>query len=331
MYRLADYAKAEKNPIRKGFIYGLAREGLVSNILTWRNTGAMNETAVRFDAVPEPSYVPIDGDIAEQTVSGHQITHSVYMMALHMDFPAPLEDIVGDLVEGKPSAQQIMLALKGANYKLNDQFINGDQASGPNGFNGLRKLASNMAAAQTVKPNSQIDLSSYTSAAAQNFISLIMTAYHTVDGHKPTAVFANDTALLKYEEILRRENIKGVDYDWNAAKLNVNNPRVSQNDVATAPAFVDRGVPWYDIGVKADQTTRIIGNNYTHSTGGSETEIYMIKSGADQLEGIQAAPLNVIDLGLAHDKHTYRSRLVWIHGLALWGPRSIVKVEGVKL
>jgi len=211
--------------------------------------------------------------------------------------------------------------------------VNGDQGSDPNGFNGLRVLVSNLAAAQTVAPSAQLDLTAatYSSDTSQDAIDLIKLGYHRVEGHKPTFVLSNAETLLKLESILRREKLLGDIYNWQASTLNIDNPRMTENTPATAPAFVFQGIPWYDIGTQGDQTTEIIGNAYTHTTGSNETEIYMVKMADDQLEGIQAQPLNVIDIGRPQDKEAYRYRLLWIHGLALWGPRSIVKVEGLKV
>lgn len=331
-YTLSQYAKLEKNPLKKGIMSGLAEEGLITSIMTWRSTNSMNEAGVRFDSVPTPAYIPIDGTIAEATVDGHQIQHSVYELAHHMDIPCPLEDLTGDLLT-KPSAQQIKLALKGAAYKVNDQFVNGDQGVDPNGFNGLRHLVANLASTQTVAPSAQLDLTAgtYSSDTSQDAIDLINLAYHRVEGHKPSFVLSNSETLLKFESILRREKLLGDIYDWKSAALEVDSPRMSQDSPGANPAFTYRGIPWYDLGTTGDQTTEIIGNSYTHGTGSGETEIFMVKMADDQLEGIQAQPLDVKEIGLLQDKEVYRYRLIWIHGLALWGPRSVVQVNGLKV
>lgn len=335
MYTLAQQAKLEKEPLAKGIMFGLAMEGLIPDIMTWRTMNALSESGVRYDEVPEPDYIAIGGTINEKTVDGHQISHSVYQMAMHIDIPCPLEDLTDDMLS-KPSQQQVKLALKGAAYKANNQFINGDQGTDVNGFNGIRHLVANLGTAQTVAPGSQLDLtaSTYSSDTSQDAIDLINLGYHRVSGHKPSAVFCNAETLLKFESILRREKLLGDNHDWRASALEVDDPRLSLNSPSTNPAFVYRGVPWYDLGTKADQSTEIIGNSYTHSTGSNETEIFMVKFGDDELEGLQAQPLkvkNVTGSGTLEDKEVYRYRLLWTHGLGLWGPRSIVQVNGLKV
>lgn len=337
-YTLAQYAKLEKNPLRKGVLIGLAKEGVIADLMSWRNISGLNEAGVRFDAVPTPAFIPLSGTIAEATVDGHQITHSVYRLAHHMDIPVPLEDSTADLIVPKPSAQQIKLALEGAAYVINDRFINGDQGSSPDGFNGINQLVSNMATTQTTdylvgSTKTEIDLTlPYTSAAGQALITLVTKSMHAVAGHKPTAAFANSDFLLKFEEVIRRENQHGLAYDWVKAPLEVDDPRMSMSTASTKPMFKYRDVPFYDLGTLGDQTTKVILNTYTEGgSTGTGTRVFFVKQADDELEGIQNDPLRVRPIGLLEGSDTYRFRLTWTLGLALWKPRGIVKMEGVRV
>lgn len=329
-YTLSQYAKLEKNPLSKGLMLGLIQESVVGDILTWRNINGMSESGVRYDSVPTPAYIPLDGTISEATVDGHQINHSVYRMAHHIDIPVPLEDLTRDLL-AKPSTQQIKLALRGAAYVLNDKFINGDQGTDPNGFDGINKFVGNLASRQTVN-STEIDLTaSYTSATSQTLLNAVHQAMYVVDGHKPDAAFANETFLLKFEEVLRREQLLGNDFNWTTRSLMTSNQRTTDRTASSEPAMMYRGVPFYDVGTKGDQTTKIIGDTYTE--GGSTahgTRVFFVKFGEDNLEGLQADPLQVRPIGLLESKDNYRWRLTWTHGLALWGPRSISKLQGIR-
>ncbi len=331
-YSLAQYAKIEKQALRKGVLIGLAQEGVIADLLNWRNIDALSEAGVRFDEVPTPAFIPLDGTISEATVDGHPVTHSVYRLAHHMDIPVPLEENTSQLI-AKPSAQQTKLAIKGAAYVINDRFINGDQGSSPNGFDGLNKLVSNLATTQTVDNTTEVDATaSYTSAMGQTVINLVHTAMHRTEGHMPTAAFANSDFLLKFEEILRREQLLGNDYNWKERALEVDDPRRSLNTASTKPAFTYRNVPFFDLGTTGDQSTKIIGNTYTE--GGSTahgTRVFFVKQGPEDLEGLQNDPLQVRPIGLLESKDSYRFRLTWSLGLGLWGPRSITKLQGIRV
>lgn len=331
-YTLAQYAKMEKQSLRKGILIGLAQEGVIADLMTWRNIDALSEAGVRYDAVPTPAFINLDDSISEATVDGHPLTHSVYRMAHHMDIPVPLEDNTAEVL-AKPSAQQIRMAIKGAAYVVNDRFVNGDQGTDPKGFNGINKLVAELGSAQTVDNTTEVDATaSYTSAMGQTVINLVHLAMHRTEGHMPTAAFANSDFLLKFEEILRREQLLGNNYNWKEAALEVDDPRRSLNTASTKPAFVYRNVPFFDLGTTGDQSTKIIGNTYTE--GGSTahgTRVFFIKQSPEDLEGLQNDPLRVRPIGLLEAKDNYRFRLTWSLGLAMWGPRSITKLQGIRV
>ena len=328
---LAQYAMEEKQPLRKGIMLGIAQEGLVTDILPWRNLPSLSETGVRYDSVNTPNYIPLGGAITESSVQGKQIQFSTYRMAKHLDIPVPLEDQTGDLIT-RPSVQQTKLMLRGAAYLANTTFINGDQAVTPDAFDGTRVLVSNMDARQVVAPSAQVDFSAgYTSAKTFTLVNLMNTLFKRVDGHKPDAVFCNTDFLSQFESCIMQEKLLGLTYNWKEAALDINDPRVSQNTASRKPAFFWRDVPMYDLGYQADQNTYVIGDNYTHATGSGETEVFAVKINDENLEGLQSDPLNVREIGLLQTGDTYRWRLTWTHGLAAWGPRSIGLLTGIKL
>lgn len=328
-FTLAQYAMTEKNPLRKGALLVIAQEGVVTDLIPWRGIDTLSETGVWFPEVPSPAYIPIGGTINEQTVQGRQVQFSTYEMAMHMDIPVQLEDRNADQVV-RASVQQTKLALRGAAYVVNNRFINGDQAVTADGFNGIRTLVSNMDARQIVAPTAQLNFtSSYTSANAQALFNLMDRLAWSVDGHKPDAYFANSQFIFQFQSCIRQEKLLGLDYNWQDAGLNIDDPRTSQNTASRRPAYMWRGVPMYDLGYEADQSSQVIGNSYTHTTGSDETEIYAVKIDPSNIEGLQSSPLNVREWGLLPDSETYRYRLTWTHGLASWGPRAISMAIGV--
>lgn len=326
---LAQYAQLEKEPLAKGVMYGLSQEGVIADLFHWRSINSLSEAGLRYDEVLSPTFIPLNGTIADGTANGHQISHSVYELAYHIDIPRPLQDITGNLLQ-KPAEVQLNLLRKGAAYVVNDTFVNGDQGTDPNSFNGLNKIVGNLASGQTVG-SSQLDVSSTSNGIAA--IDRIHLGMHKVEGHMPTAGFANEQFLLRFESILRQASLLGNDYNWKQASLEVDDPRKTQRTASTRPAFMYRGVSFYDLGVKADQSTQVILNTYTDGGLGStdNTRVFFIKEGADDLEGIQAKPIEVDPIGRLHDKDNYRWRFTWILGLAVWGPRAMTKVIGLKV
>lgn len=328
-YTLAQYAKLEKEPLAAGIMLGIAQEGVIADIFNWHNIDGLNITGVRYDEVISPEWTPIAGSIVAGTVDGHQMEFSVYGLSHHIDIPLPLQDKTGPLLT-KPAQQQIGLMKKGAAYVVNDTFVNGDQGSDVNAFNGINKIVGNLASAQTVGA-SQLDISATSNGVAA--LDRIHAGMHAVDGHMPTAGLGNQQFLLRFESLLRQASLLGTDYNWKNAALEVDDPRSSQNTASTKPAFMYRGVPFFDLGVKADQTTQVILNTYTDGGLGSSdnTRVFFFKESSDNLEGLQAFPMTVAPIGLLEDTDVYRWRFRWILGLAAWGPRCVSKVIGLKV
>jgi len=329
---LAQYAQLEKQPLAKGIMMGISQEGLIADIMNFRNLdGALSETGVRYDEVIEPDWIPLDGTINSGTANGKPLAYSVYQMAKHIDVPVLLDNNNKTQL-ARASVQQTKLAIKGAAYKVNDCFINGDQASDANQFEGINKIVGQMGSTQIITPASEIDISTYNSTEANELFDNLDKMFWACEGHKPDAVFCNDLFLLRFESVLRQAQLRGNTYDWVEATFKIDDPRRTQRTAATKPAYTYKEVPFFDIGVKADQSTRIITSGYTDSLGSNHTRVFAVKFGEDDVEGLQAAPLQVKDIGnnTLEDKEVMRKRLTWTVGLGVWGPRSIVRLDGIK-
>lgn len=329
-YTLNQYATVEKDPLAKGLMLGIAQEGVVADLLSWRTINALSETGTRYDSVPQVGFVPLDGTIPERTVDGKQINHPVFQILHHIDIPKPLEDLSGPTIE-RASVTQLNLTKRGVAYLVNNQFINGDPGSDPNGFPGLNKIVGTLSSTQTQTPGSQIDISG--SSNGQAAVDLIHQGMNYVDGHMPTAGFGDIQFLLRFESVLRQLTLLGNDYNWKAAALTVDDPRPIGSAASKRPSFEYRGIPFYDLGYQYDQTTQVILNTYTDGGLGSSdnTRLYFINEGGDNLEGIQAQTLQTEGPIMLPDKDNYRWRVKWIVGLADWGPRSVTKCIGLKV
>lgn len=327
---LAQWAQLEKQPLKKGVMLGIAMESVVADLLPWRTIDGLSETGVRYDEVIDPDFIPLGGAISSKAANGKPLSFGVYQMALHIDVPRLLESKSGDVLE-RQSVRQTKQALKGAAYKMNDTFVNGDQASDPNGFEGLNKLTAQLDSTQTLGAT-EIDMTaSYTDAAAESLFYLLDQGIYATEGHNPKYAFANSDFLLKMESWGRQYKLRGDHFDWMKSPFDVGDVRSKLTTKASRPAFMYRGVPFYDIGKKSDQATKIIGNTYTE--GGSTahgTRVFMCSVGEEDLEGLQAEPLDVKEIGGLEATDVNRWRLNWVTGLGLWGPRSVTKIQGIR-
>lgn len=327
---LAEWAISRKEPLSKGVMLGIAQEGLVADILNFRSTNALAETGVRYDEVIEPDFIGLDGTISSKTAKGKQLSFGVSELAVHIDIPVALER-AGNVVE-KPSTRQTMLAIKGAAYKVNDTFVNGDIGSDPYAFDGLNKAVGNLGSAQSVG-STEIDVADNgTSAERQSVFDRLDEGFHAIEGHKPSFGLCNSTFGLKFRTFLRMEGLLGNDNDWSIEDYGFGNARMTNRTASTKPMFAYNQVPFYDIGVKADQTTKVIGDTYTEGgSTASATRVFLVKAGEDDVEGIQFSAPDMREIGMLEAKNVLRHRFTWRLGMALWGPRSIVKVQGISV
>lgn len=328
---LAQAAQLEKQPLKKGIMMGISQYSVIADLLKFRTIGGLAETGVRYDEVIEPDWIALDGAIASKSANGKPLSWGIYEAAVHIDVPELLESQQADMLE-RQSVRQTLLATRGWAYTLNDAFFNGDQAVNANQPEGINKMVADLASAQTVGA-SEIDISS-TATSATNLLAVerILDSMTFVEGSKPDAAFCNRTFARQFRKIILREKLLGDTHDWLAETFNTIDPRMTQRTASTKPDFVFDNVPFYVIGTKADQSTEIIGNTYTEGgSSGAATRVFFVKLDSENIEGIQAAPLDVIDIGRLQDKTNIRKRIVQHVGFANWGPRSIVKTVGIKV
>lgn len=68
---------------------------------------------------------------------------------------------------------------------------------------------------------------------------------------------------------------------------------------------------------------------YTAKTGGANTSIFILNFGPQAVAGLQAGPLEVVDLGNLETKDAMRYRIKWYTGLKFENLRSSAKVDGI--
>ena len=309
---------------------GILRESVISDILSFKSTSSLHVAGMRVDSVISPDFIPINGTIAEKSVRGKNLSYGVYQMAVHIDIPIPLQNDSG--VIEKPSMRQTKAAMLGAAYKMNDQFVNGDQGSDPNGFDGIEKILGNLAAAQTLGAT-ELDISSApTDATIQSVIDRIDEAVHAIQGHKPDFALINSQTGLRLRSCFRRADLLGDTHDWIRDGFPFGNIRQKLSTAATKPMFTYMGIPFYDLGVQSDMATQIMLNTYTEGgSTGTGSRIYFVKLGEDDIEGLQYAPPNMRPIGVLQDKEVERHRFTWSVGLAAWGSKSLSKVQGIRV
>jgi hypothetical protein len=155
-----------------------------------------------------------------------------------------------------------------------------------------------------------------TQAHALDFLAEMDKLTYAVDGHNPDALFTNDVGLRKINQSLRIASVLRQDKDQ-FGKL----------------VTLWGDIPIYDIGVKADQSTKIIPDELIDGSAatGDYFSVYAVKFGeGTDFWGIQKHKLEVKNAGLLEDQVTYRTNVNWPVGLAQINKRSIARLYGIR-
>lgn len=326
-----EQAISQMDPVSKGPYIGLLQESVAMDILAPRRVSSFNITGLRFDEVDEPQFIPYNGTIPESTVKGKTISWGVYKVAEHADIDNSFTRDSNNIED--PAARQMRMKVRGLAYMWNNRWINGDRAADPNGPDGLEVIVNKLGSRQRVQPSSQIDIS--TGGADDDtryaFLELIDEAHANVEGNRPTAAFANRQFLLRMKGVIRRLKLMGDNFNFVDNPVDTLNVRSDQRTAADGPAFVYEGVPYYDIGVRGDQTTQVIPNNITGVSTG-ETRVYYCAFGPDDVEGIEVTPMTTeLVTPRLEGKDAARWSILHEAGWAAWGPRSVVRLGGIKV
>lgn len=331
---LAEHVVAQTDPLKKGVFLGMSQACLVGDLMSWKSIGALQTSGVRYDGVIRPEWNALNDDFVEKTVKGKNLAYGVYRMGVHIDIENPLER--DDGVKERPSTRQTMLAVKGAAYELNNVFINGDQASNPNQFEGIEKIIGNMASSQTIG-SSELDIrpsASPTDATLQAFVDRIDEAIDAVNGRKPDFALCSRRFGLTARGVFRRLQLAGDNYNW-VKGMPFSDIRQTLRTASTKPMFVYNDVPFYEIGPAVDEAgaeTDIIGNTYNEASSTSATRVYFVKQGEHDLEGLQFSALSMKKIrDTLENKDVQRHRLTWIVGLGAWSKDCLSVAKGIRV
>jgi hypothetical protein len=204
-------------------------------------------------------------------------------------------------------------------YQFNDDFINGSAVADEDNFDGLKARCNRTdMSAQKLLSATSTDLITDTAAHALAFINEMDKLVYAIDGHSPSFLVTSDTGLLKINAALR---VAGV--------LNQTKDQFGQLVTMWGPC------PIYDIGVKADQSTRIMGDEDIAGAAWASSNkyfsVYAVKIGeGTDFWGIQKHDMEVIDKGLLEDAVTYRTNVNWPVGLAQINKRSLARLYGIR-
>jgi len=316
---LADLAKQEREPLRKGIMTNLLRFSDILAVVPFESVDSLDNIVVRWKELPDVAFRNINEGYGEETGTTEQITETVYGFGGDIKIDRVFE-YVKNVIE-PPEVTQTKMKTKAMAFKFNDMYINGSHIVDPKSFEGLKVRVAKLPSRQTIDLASSGDaLKVFATAGTTDhaFLDGLHQLVAYVDGGA-THLFMNLDTRLKIAALLRRMGIGGEALE------------IWEKKVDTFQA-----VPMIDVGLKPDKSTEIILSTEDPGDGGDDsTSIYAVRFAVgESLCGINLNELDVYDPlkgGEMEGGPQMLRRIDWWCGLANWSDYSIARLKGFKM
>lgn len=312
---LVEFAKEQQEPLIKMVADTLWHESDPMKYIPWETTGRLYKKMLRIQDLPSVSRRKLNAAWSSSTGTTEPVTEGLSLVGGNIDLDK-------EMVEGNQPIENVrtlhtLMKTTAMAYEFNDNFINGSILTDVDNFDGLKERVNRSdMSAQKILSATDVNYITDTKAHALDFLAEMDKLTYAIDGHNPTFYVTSDVGLRKINQALRIADV-----------LNQNKDQFGQ-----LVTMWGNNVPIYDIGVKADQSTKVMPTELITGLAGADYfSIYAVKVGeGTDFWGIQKHPLEVKDSGLLEDNVTYRTNVNWPVGLALINKRSIARLYGVR-
>ncbi|WP_030677700.1 major capsid protein [Streptomyces sp. NRRL B-1347] len=311
---LAEAAKLSTTDLQRGVVETFVQESSILDripLLTIEgNSYAYNEEA----ALPGVSFRSVNEAYPESTGAVNQKSESLVILGGDADVDRFIVQTRGNLNDQR--AIQTRMKVKAASYKFAETFFNGDVATDPKSFDGLRKRLTGSQVISAGKDGAPI-----VGAGADDshkFFDLLDQLVAQVPGLNSAngAIYANRQVIAKIRSAARR--IGGFEMVREA---------ITGKLVSTY-----NGIPLLDPGQTAAGAD-ILPQTETQGTATDASSIYAVKFGQSEddraVTGLTNGGVQAYDLGELETKPAYRTRIEFYTGLALFGGKAAARLNGV--
>lgn len=328
-YTLAQLAKLEVDPLRKYVIMNLLRDAKLMELIPWVNVDSLTVAATRWRVLPTVAFRAINAAYTANEGDTEQVWESLYIMGGEIYFDRIFAKIKNVIVD--PMKQQSDMKLKAMALNFNDYLCNGDGATDPLGFVGLKKRVALMPASQTIRyagvaggSTAALDVTASVANVITFFKKLEEQVAYTRAGDV-NAILCNLAMKLGIGHAARFVNASG------GSMLGIAKDSFDRD----IPTY--RGIPIVDAGLKRDQSTSIITDaEVADDSGGDMSSIYTMAFGEqDGITGIQLPPgieaYDPLNGGESPTAPAVMKRFEWVLGLAGFGSYGLTRgmnVEG---
>lgn len=327
---LLDLHRLKKDPYDQGVIETFMAEAELSKIIPMETIGTMEVTARRRNSIPDigsrsrgQAYPSIEGGTFDT------ITDQVFALGATIDIDkVDMRD--KNLLED-PMSERTKESVTAMAWKYNDLLINGDHGTDPNLPEGLKVRLASLGAAQNVYANSSsaaLDVrpsSGPSNATLHTWLDKIDEAIYQLDGHTADICLTNADFIRAYKSALRRLSLSKNDMGVTGTPVTPSNTRRTGSNFQNKPVFEYNGVKFYDMGLKIDQSTPVVG---TETIGSTTRPAYFLKLGKPYFHGIQEYGMEISKPTMTDDHVTWRTVVDWPLGFRHIHPRFMAALRG---
>ncbi|WP_406113956.1 major capsid protein [Kitasatospora purpeofusca] len=307
---LAEAAKLSTTDLQRGIVETFVQESPILDRLPLMTIEG-NAYAYNLEGtLPGVEFRGVNESYSESTGTVNQKTEALAILGGDADVDTFIAKTRGNLNDQR--ALQERLKVKANAYKFQDAFFNGDVATEPKGFDGLRKR---LVGAQVVSAGTN-GLGPI--AGGHDFFDALDALIAQVPGLSADngALYANRKIIAKIASSARR--LGGYEMVREA---------LTGKRIATY-----QGIPLLDPGQTAAGVD-ILPTTETQGTATDASSIYAVKWGRDEgdkgVTGLTNGGISVRDLGELDSKPAYRTRIEFFCGLALFSGQAAARLNGV--
>ncbi|WP_432051705.1 major capsid protein [Streptomyces xiamenensis] len=206
-------------------------------------------------------------------------------------------------------AIQTQMKVKAASIYFSDQFFNGDEEVSPKGFDGLRKrlIGDQVIDGEGIAPV----------AGGHEFFDKLDQLVARVRGISGSngALYTNADLIAKISSAHRR----------------LGGSELLVREIANKATPTWKGIPLLDAGQRLDGADIIPATE--GESGGKTSDIYAVRFGGSEADsavsGLTNGGIQVTDLGEAHEKPVYRTRIEFYCGIAVFGGRAAARLTNI--
>lgn len=322
-----DIQKLKETNFEKGIVEMFIRESDPLKVIPFEPVDSMQVSTRRMNSLPQVTWRSRGERFSDGGQPGWEtVSDSLFNIGAEINLDdADMKDKGPFIVN--PLKFNTEAKIKAIAYDLHDKIINGDHANDPKSFEGVKVRISNLGTAQTLYPSTEIDVrpSAVTVALANEWFARIEEAKYACDGHTADVCFTDADFIRSLKHALR---VAGLYTQSPGMPHTGINERRSSNDVGKAPMFEWDGVKYIDMGVKGDQTTKIVA---AETISNATRPAYFVKLGEPYLTLMQNGSLDTSEPRLLDDGVTFRSVISWYIGMRHVHNRFGVKLAGSRV